>query len=268
MARRTNHSAEEQGEPNDPLMISSVEKAFRVLSAFDAEHQDLSLTQLSLLVGLDNSAVQRLAHTLVKLGYLSKDPETKRYELTVKSLELAYHYTCANSLIDRATPLLMHISKTTEEAVNLTVLDDTDVVFVSRLVSRHVLNTDVVVGTRLPAYCTAPGIAMMSWLPDSQVNGIFERSNLRAYTNQTTCTRGKLREKLKLSSFRGYATSFEEFYYGDLSVAAAVRNSSGHPIGALNIAASRARFTYEEAEEKFAPLVIAAARSLSQTSSR
>lgn len=253
---------------DDPLMVLSVEKAFRVLSAFDASHQALSLTQLAAIVDLDKSAVQRFAHTLTKLGYLHKDPDTKRFELTAKTLEIAYHYTKANPLIDRAMPYLMHLSKTTEEAVNLTVLDNTDIVFVSRLVSRHVLNIDVVVGTRMPAYCTASGVAMMSWLPDDEVEAILSRSDLRAFTASTTFDPQKLHEKISISNARGYATSFEEFYHGDLSVAAAIRDSRGRAIAALNIAASSARFTPKEAEERFAPLVIAAARSVSQMTPR
>lgn len=59
----------------------------------------------------------------------------------------------------------MHLSKTTEETVNLAVRDDTDIVFVSRFMSRHVLDNDVIIGTRLLAYCTAPGIAILSCLP-------------------------------------------------------------------------------------------------------
>lgn len=264
-SRRT--ALSETGTSSDPLMVMSVEKAFRVLSAFDASHQTLSLTQLAAIVGLDKSAVQRFTHTLAKLGYLAKDPTTKRFELTAKTLDISYHYTRANPLIDRAMPFLLHLSKTTEEAVNLTVLDDTDIVFVSRLVSRHVLNIDVVVGTRMPAYCTASGIAMLSLLPEDDVSRIIERSDLRPYTASTTFQADKLLEKVAASAARGYATSFEEFYHGDLSVAAPIRNNSGRPVGALNIAASSARFSPQEAEERFAPLVIAAARSVSQMTS-
>ena len=48
-----------------------------------------------------------------------------------------------------------------------------------------------------------------------------------------------------------------------LSVAAAIVNPAGAPIGAINIAVSRARFTPQEAEERLAPLVVDAASSIS-----
>lgn len=249
----------------DPLRVQSVEKAFRVLQAFDGTRQYLSLSQIAEEADLDLSAAQRFTHTLSKLGYLRKDPDTKRFELTVKVLELGYHYARASSLVERGMPYLMHLSKTTEETVNLTVLDDTEIVFVSRFMSRHVLNNDVIVGTRLPAYCTAPGIAILSRLAREDAQAILGRSDLRPFTPQTTWRYDELIAKLDHAAAKGYGTAFEEYFHGDLSISAAILDARAAPIGALNIAVSRSRYTPEEAEERFAPLVVAAAHSISQS---
>jgi IclR family transcriptional regulator, pca regulon regulatory protein len=259
---RTDSSA--RGE-RDPLLVQSVEKAFRVLRAFDGTRQYLSLSEIAEETGLDLSAAQRFTHTLSKLGYLNKQPDTKRFELTVKVLDFGYHYARASSLVERGMPYLMHLSKTTEETVNLTVLDDIDIVFVSRFMSRHVLNNDVIVGTRLPAYCTAPGIAILSRLSRQDAHSILARSNLRPFTPQTTWKMDDLLTKLDRSEAQGYGTAFEEYFYGDLSLAAAILDTRGTPIAALNIAVSRSRYTPEEAEKHFAPLVVAAAHSISQS---
>lgn len=270
MARGAKGEAREKaaggGRASDPLMVLSVAKAFRVLDAFDATRPTMSLTQLAATVGLDKSAAQRFTHTLEQLGYLRKDPETKRFELTVKTLDLGAHFMRANWLVERATPYLMHLSKTTEETINLTVPDGTELVFVSRFLSRHVLNTDVVIGSRMPLYCTAPGIALLSRLPRDEAVSLLESCELKAYTPQTTWRMTDLLEKIELSAARGYATAFEEFYLGDLSVASAILDAKGRPIGALNIATSSARFQPAEAEERFAPLVVAAGLSISQAS--
>ena len=61
----------------------------------------------------------------------------------------------------------------------------------------------------------------------------------------------------------GFATAFDEYYHGDASVAAAVLDASGRPEGAVNVAVSLARFTRDQARERFAPIVVAAARSIS-----
>ncbi len=245
-------------------MVLSVEKAFRVLTAFDAARPTMSLTQLAEAIDLDRSATQRFTHTLEQLGYLRKDPATKHFELTVRTLDLGYHYTRANALMDRAMPYLQHLSKTTEETINLTVRDDTEIVFVSRFLSRHVLNTDVIVGTRMPAYCTAPGLAMLSALGREEARDILLRSDRRRFTSSTTVDMDALMAKLARATDQGYATAFDEFYQGDLSIASAILDRAGRPVAAINVAVSGARFTPEEAESQFSPLVVAAALSISQ----
>jgi DNA-binding IclR family transcriptional regulator len=252
----------------DPLAVKSVEKAFLVLNAFGGANFSMSLTQLASAVRLDISAAQRFTHTLTKLGYLQKDPPTRRFGLGVKALDLGHHYLRANLLVERAMPYLLHLSKTTEETVNLTVRDDTEVVFIVRFMCRQLLNlndTGVIVGARMPAYCTASGIAILSQLPPSEAGDILSRSELRAYTPHTTCRLKDLLKKLETSAARGYATAFEEFFLGDLAVAAPILTQNG-PAGAINISVPRARFSREEAEEKFSSLVVAAAQSVSQKS--
>lgn len=245
------------------LMVSSVEKAFRVLAAFDDAHPTLSLTQLSEAADLDKSAVQRFTHTLMEIGMLAKDPVSKRFELTCRTLELGYRFSRSNNLVRRATPYLLHLSQQTEETVSLTALDDTKIVFVSRFQSRHVLNTDVVIGTSLPAFCTAPGIAILSKLPDGEVKAILDRSELRPYTAHTTWKKSDLLEKIERTRAAGYAIAANEYYMGDLSIAAAISGPGNRPIGAISIAVSAARYTIAEAETKFSGLAVATALALS-----
>ena len=75
-----------------------------------------------------------------------------------------------------------------------------------------------------------------------------------------------LLKKLEASATLGYATAFEEFFLGDLSIAAAILDQNRRPVGAINIAVSRARFSPVDAEKRFSPLVVAAALSVSQIS--
>jgi IclR family transcriptional regulator, pca regulon regulatory protein len=248
----------------DPLMVGSVAKAFRILDAFDPARPSLSLTQLAATTDFDKSATQRFAHSLVKLGFLYKDPATKRFELAPRNLDLGYRYLRTNRTLDRAMPYLLQLSQETEETVNLTMLDGTEIVYLARFMSRHVLSIDVMVGTRLPAYCTAPGIAMLSCLSREQGRNILRRSDLIAYTPSTTYRLADLEEKIAKAARAGYDVACEERIRGDLSIAAPVVSAGGYPEAAVNIGLSRARYTPEVAEEKFAQLVVATAAAISR----
>ena len=247
---------------DSPLMVNSVHKAFRVLTAFDRTEPRLTLTQIAEKLDIDKSTAQRFTHTLVAMGYLDKDPVTKTLGVTVKVLDLANIYLTTNPFIAAAMPYLIHLSQETGETVNLTVLDGTEVVFVSRIVGSHLLSTGVMLGTRLPAYTSAAGLAMLSTLDDASIKHILKVSDLRAYTPQTVYEPSKIMDRLKTARSKGYAISMGEYYLNDISVGAPILSRTGALLGAMSLAISSDRFTAREAEAKFARLVLAAARSV------
>ncbi len=247
----------------DRLMVQAVAKAFRVLEAFDSHHPRMTLSEIAERTNMDLSGAQRFAHTLQVLGYLSKDTKTRQFELSVKALDLAHHFTCSSRLVDRAMPVLQHLSKESEETVNLTILDGTEIVFISRFLSRHVLHTDVTIGTRLPAYCMAPGRAILSRLPPNVVDEILEHSDITAHTQHTVTDLDALRTIIAEARMQGYATAFEELYHADASIAAPVTGPDGQPVGAVSVAASTLRYSRGEMVSVFAPMIQAAARSIS-----
>lgn len=158
----------------------------------------------------------------------------------------------------------MHLSKATDETVSLTFLDGTEIVYITRFVSLNMLNTDVIVGTRIPAYCTAPGIAILSRMAAQDAKDVLARSTLRLYTPQTTWRMPDLVKKIQATREKDYANASEEIYLDDLSFASQIIGSKGCPEAVLTIATSKTRYDEKEAEDKFAPLVVVAAGSLSR----
>jgi IclR family pca regulon transcriptional regulator len=245
------------------LFVQSVEKAMKVLMAFDGSKRHLSLSEIAALTQLDNSAAQRFSHTLTALGYLVKDSATRKYELSVRLLDFTYHYLASNEMVQRAAPVLQRLARETEEVCNLTVPEGVDIVFVLRIISRNVLNPNVIVGTRLPAYCTAPGLAMMSTWPQEDVEVLLGRSDLVKHTPSTITDAKKIKARLALIRKTGYACTRNELYPDDISTAAPILAANGRAIGALNIAVSRARWNEKRDEQRFADLLCGAAASIS-----
>lgn len=251
----------EKAKP-DHLMILSIAKAFRVLEAFSAAYPRMTLSEVAQRADLDISATQRLCHTLHKLGYLDKNPVTRQFSLSIRVLDLSYHYKHSSQLVSAAMPILQHLSRETEETVNLTVLDNTEIVYVSRIQSRHVLSTGVMTGSRLPAYCVSSGRAILSRMPNSEVRTVLDASDIRQHTPATLTDRAEILSRIDEARERGYAACFEELFHGDASIAAPIVGPGHRVVGAISIATNLARFTREEVESRYSSLIIAAARSI------
>ena len=250
-------------DATSPLFVQSVEKAMKVLTAFDGSKRQLSLSEIAALTELDTSAAQRFTYTLSALGYLVKDAATRKYELSVRLLDFTYHYLASSELAARAAPVLQKLARDTEEVCNLTVPDGADIVFVQRIVSRNVLVPNVIVGSRLPSYCTAPGLAVLSTWPAEQVDDVLARSELAKHTARTVTDPRRIKARLARIRAAGYAHTEDELFVDDISTAAPVLDARGLAIGALNIAVSRARWNRERDEERYAGLLRAAAATVS-----
>lgn len=80
----------------DKYYIETLARGLQILEVFSKESPSLSLTQIVSATGLNKSTVFRFVHTLEKLGYLERDPDTKRYRPGLKVLRLGF--TALNSL--------------------------------------------------------------------------------------------------------------------------------------------------------------------------
>ena len=257
-----------QGATNDavvsPLFVNSVEKAFRVLSVFDVKRQQLSLSQIAAQAGLDMSAAQRFVYTLAKLGLLQREADSRLYSLAPRMLDFARQYIAGNAFVSLASPFLQQLSRETEETVNITALDGTEVIVLQRIVSRHVLTPDVIVGTRMPAYCTSSGLAILAALPNEEAAAVLNASNLIRHTQHTVNDRAAILARLEMIRETGYAHTEDELYLGDIATAAAVLDRDGRPMGAINAAVSRARWKGAEDERRIASLLLDASRAISR----
>jgi IclR family KDG regulon transcriptional repressor len=68
--------------------VNAVKKAISLLKCFDAQHRELTLSQLSMLSQIDKSTALRLLYTLKNEGFVSYDSVTKKYSLGIMLYQL------------------------------------------------------------------------------------------------------------------------------------------------------------------------------------
>jgi DNA-binding IclR family transcriptional regulator len=248
----------------DTLFVSSLEKGLAVLGAFSGGQQFMTLREVADACGTDKSTAQRFTHTLVKLGYLEKCPRTKRFSLGKTVLELSFNYLRANTLVESASPVLIELQRTTGERVNLSLFDDTSIIYAVRQLGKREYYYSSLIGRRMPIYCTSGGRIMMSHLAKEQVNDILARSTLKPLTPKTIYEAPKIRAKIAEAREKGYALTVEETVVGELVVAGAIMDVDGRPSAAIHIAGSLSEWKPNQFEKKFGPLAAETCHALSR----
>lgn len=255
----------DKAEPRSSLFIGSTEKAFQVLHAFDGPQRHMTLADIARAARLDRSATQRLVYTLETLGYLRRVGDTRNYALTSRVLQFSNNYIRANELIEKASPYLLEISRGLGETTNLHELDGTEIVFVARFPGQHLFNIDIVVGSRLPAFFTASGTAILSRLSEAEQRDILRRTALTQLTPYTQTEPNMLIKRVRRAGEKGYAVISNETVMGDIAVAAAITDEHGRAVAAINISVPISRWTPEKAEAELAQHIQVAATSISKS---
>ena len=164
------------------LFNQSLEKGLAVLRSFNARNRTMNLAEVAEAAGINKSSAQRMIHTLEALGYVSKHPQTKRFQLTPHVMEIGYNYLAADTLVDVANPFLAELAQTTGETTNLTEPVRGDMLYVARFVGPKFIPIHLPIGSRIPMYCTASGRAYLSALEDDEVMTVLQASDLSSHT--------------------------------------------------------------------------------------
>lgn len=253
--------AEEIDQLTDPSFMTSLARGLAVVKAFSDQRRAMTIAQISHKTGIPRAAVRRCLYTLKQLGYA--DSEANNFFLTPKILTLGYSYLSSTPLTIAAQPCLNQVSRMLNESCSLAVLDDTEVLYVSRSATSRVMSVSLNAGSRLPAYCTSLGRVMLAAMSEDELQAYFAKVSLRAFTDRTLVSEEALREVLIGVRQNGYAVVEEELEIGLCSIAVPVRGASGATVAALNIGAQSARVNRAKLEQNFLPALLNAASELS-----
>jgi IclR family pca regulon transcriptional regulator len=248
-------------EGSERDIITSIERGFAVLLAFDADLPNPSLAELAAATGLSRPAVRRILLTLQKLGYVvSAGP---RWSLTPRVLTIGQHYAATHGIVEITQPHLLRIVELTGESASFAQLDGIDVVYVARVHARRVLSHNVSIGTRLPAHATSMGRVLAAHAPADVVDRIITEGGLPALTPRTVTDPIAFRDVLHDVRRQGYALVDGELEEGFLSIAVPVRDGAGAVVGALAYSTSSGRHTSEDVLRDALPLLLEGAKSVS-----
>ena len=245
--------------------VRSLAKGFRILEVFHSGQPDMTLSQIAEKADLDAATAFRLVKTLVMLGYLNQIPGVKQYRLGLKVLDLGFSALGSMELHSFARPHLRSLLGRHNDTASLGVLDGPDVVHIERVeAGLGRLGVTQRIGSRVPAYSTALGHAMLAHLPRPQMLQVLAQRERMKLTPATPVTTEEVEALLERVRKLGYALSDQFTTIGVRVLAAPVLDRDGKPLAAISVAAPSFTCKLEDFVSSNAEAVVKAANSMAR----
>lgn len=240
--------------------VQSFARGLAVIRAFDADHPELTLSDVARRAGITRAAAGRFLRTLEQLGYVRGDG--RLFALTPRVLELGFSYLSSLSLPEIVQPHLERLSHDVDESVSAAVLDGDDIVYVARVPTRRIMSVRITIGTRFPAYATSMGRVLLAGMTDAALDARLEASVLPALTERTLTDPGALRGELERVREQGYAVVDGELEPGLRSVAVPLHGRRGDVVAAVNVSTSATRDSVEHVVAEYLPRLLDTGRAI------
>jgi DNA-binding IclR family transcriptional regulator len=248
-----------QSEPRSTTKIQSIERAVAILRTFTESEPDLRVTEIARRLNLHKSTVSRILGTLQMEGLVSQNPESRKYHLGLGLISLAGVALGRLDVRGVSQPYLNGLVETTQETVNVTVLDGFECVNIERARSPQPIRYVGWIGRRTPLHCTASGKVLLAYQSPVQRQTLLP-PRLVAYTDKTIVDMDAFERSLAQVCEQGYAIVHEEFEEGFSAIAAPVFNHADQAVAAISISGPTYRIGPGQIEEFIEPLLHTTAR--------
>lgn len=236
-------------------LVAAVQRALAVLDALADADSELGTNELARRTGLNASTVSRLLATLVAGGLVEHVPETGRYRLGLRFLQLGNLVLSRLDLRQVAHRHLRALVEETGETATLSAPGDRDAVTVDFVQSRSSVQSVARLGRPSVAHATATGKVLLAF-----GGGPLPPGLLKAYTGRTITDRSALAAELDDVRRRGYAYNFGEREDDLHAIAAPVWGSRGELEAIVGVQGPSSRFGEQAMEAAVGPLLDRAGR--------
>ena len=213
-------------------MDKTLLKGLQVLEYVVSQPESARSSQVAVDLGLMKSNAHRVLKTLEHAGYLHQDPQTREFRTTLKLWEMGSQIIDRLDLRKCASTYLQELANETGEAVHLSVLDGSEVIYIDKIDSPQPVGAYTRTGGRAPAYCVATGKALLAELRETRVRGY-------------SINRGEWRESV-------------------WGLAATIRDSRNNPIAAVGVSGPDFRLSDPERNAQMGAIVTAYATRISR----
>ena len=219
----------------DNNLNRSLLRAISVIKSFTPNELELGPADIARKVKIPLTTAHRTLATLTRGGLLEQNDRTGKYRIGPGFYMQGSLYLRTTDIFKAAEPVTKALNDLTGEAVAIAILNQGNVVLVMKEESKYDFRVATHVGSILIAYASAMGKALLSELPETEIDSIIPKERLQPRTKNTIATKTELKLELEQIRKTGISFDLEGNFEGVVGIASLIRDASGKAVAAMSI---------------------------------
>lgn len=241
----------------------TIEKGLSILCLFDREHTRLGLTEISRKSGINKTSTFRFVNTLIKLGYLRKNLNSKTIKLGPKALLLGNNFTQGFDLLQTTKPLIDNVFTKYNVTIDSALLDGYTLLALYRREAPNTLFFRQPLASQ-DLYARAMGKAILAQFNQDALLQFLDSVPRVKYTARTLIKKEDLLSEIKTTRNRGYSINNEEYMMGLVCIGAPLMNfKTNAVVGAISFDFPSSEYALKAIERDYTGLLTHLASDIS-----
>src|SRR5712672_2588176 len=225
--------------------VQSVDRALLIIETLAEDDEGYRLSYLSVRTGLSTSTVHRLLTTLEKRRFVQFDRDESMWHIGAQSFAIGSTFLRRRNFLTQALPYLRKLRDQTRETANLAVVDDGEMIVLTRVESREITRSVTKVGGRVPMVASGLGKALLATYSEQDVFAIIQREGMPRLTSKSIVRAGELCKSLHDIRRQGYSVDDEEALIGLRCVSAVIYDDCSEPLAAIPVSRKASRVPHD-----------------------
>jgi DNA-binding IclR family transcriptional regulator len=238
--------------------LTSLSKGLQLLLSLREVARPMNLTEISRDFHINKVSALRMLLTLERSRFVEKDPREKTYKIGSNAFYVGSGFIAdgkRNKLL-KAMAQLVHELKHT---ITLSVLDGSSVLFVERVDGTERVKVTVDIGSRVPAYSSAAGKALLAGLSDTAIITLLKSMPFQSMAPRKPKSFKDILIDIAKIRDAGFAVNNEDSTPGLIAIAVPIKSVIGEHVAALGAAFPAGTLKNKEEQRRVASRLIQAA---------
>ncbi len=216
---------------NSAYIIPNLDRALRIMEHLSMRREGSSITEIATQLSLPKNSVFRIVRTLAASGYL--DEHAKSWRLSPKILSLGYAAVQSTHLISACMDEMRLLRDEINETIFVGALSEGKVVILEELPSFQLVKFTVEIGHKVPIHASAPGKAILSYLPLAEQKDLLAHIAFTRFNDRTIPGMKAMQAEIEKIQGLGYALDLGEEVSEIWCAASPVLDYRAYPIASI-----------------------------------